>query len=161
MSSAKLGDGWKTLAEVLDRGKVMIAAEMMGGAQKVLDMTVEYAKVRVQFGRPIGSFQAVQHKCANMMIDVEGAKSAVYYAAWAVSNEVAEASARGGAVPRPLLPTLTGESRPTESRCTAVSASPGTTICICISSAPNRPSSLSATRPIIANWWRRVSICRP
>ena len=86
-----IGDGWKTLAEVLDRGKVMIAAEMMGGAQKVLDITVEYAKVRAQFGRPIGSFQAVQHKCANMMIDVEGAKSAVYYAAWAVSNEVAEA----------------------------------------------------------------------
>jgi alkylation response protein AidB-like acyl-CoA dehydrogenase len=86
-----IGDGWKTLAEILDRGKVMIAAEMMGGAQKVLDMSVEYAKVRVQFGRPIGSFQAVQHKCANMMIDVEGGKSAVYYAAWAVSNEVAEA----------------------------------------------------------------------
>jgi alkylation response protein AidB-like acyl-CoA dehydrogenase len=81
-----VGDGWKTLSESIDKGKVMIAAEMMGGAQKVLDMTVEYAKVRVQFGRPIGSFQAVQHKCANMMIDVEGAKSAVYYAAWAVSN---------------------------------------------------------------------------
>ena len=87
-----IGDGWKTLAEILDRGKVMIAAEMMGGAQKVLEVTVEYAKVRAQFGRPIGSFQAVQHKCANMMIDVEGAKSAVYYAAWAVSNDVAEAS---------------------------------------------------------------------
>jgi alkylation response protein AidB-like acyl-CoA dehydrogenase len=86
-----VGAGWPTLAAVLDRGKVMLAAEMMGGAQKVLDMTVEYAKLRVQFGRPIGSFQAVQHKCANMMIDVEGAKSAVYYAAWAVSNEVADA----------------------------------------------------------------------
>ncbi len=87
----EVGNGWKTLAAIIDRGKVMLAAEMMGGAQKVLDMTVEYAKVRTQFGRPIGSFQAVQHKCANMMIDVESAKSAVYYAAWAVSNEVAEA----------------------------------------------------------------------
>jgi alkylation response protein AidB-like acyl-CoA dehydrogenase len=87
----ELGNGWKTLAAIIDRGKVMLAAEMMGGAQKVLDMTVEYAKVRTQFGRPIGSFQAVQHKCANMMIDVESARSAVYYAAWAVSNEVAEA----------------------------------------------------------------------
>jgi alkylation response protein AidB-like acyl-CoA dehydrogenase len=87
----EVGHGWKTLAAIIDRGKVMLAAEMMGGAQKVLDMTVEYAKVRTQFGRPIGSFQAVQHKCANMMIDVESAKSAVYYAAWAVSNEVAEA----------------------------------------------------------------------
>jgi alkylation response protein AidB-like acyl-CoA dehydrogenase len=88
----EVGAGWKTLAELIDRGKVMIAAEMMGGAQKVLEMTVDYAKMRVQFGRPIGSFQAVQHKCANMMIDVEGAKSAVYYASWAVSNEVSEAS---------------------------------------------------------------------
>lgn len=86
-----IGGGWKTLAEVIDRGKVMIAAEMMGGAQKALEMSVEYAKLRVQFGRPIGSFQAVQHKCANMMVDVESAKSAVYYAAWAVSNESAEA----------------------------------------------------------------------
>jgi alkylation response protein AidB-like acyl-CoA dehydrogenase len=86
------GSGWNTLSEIIDRGKVMLAGEMMGGAQKVLEMTVDYAKVRVQFGRPIGSFQAVQHKCANMMIDVEGAKSAAYYASWAVSNEVAEAS---------------------------------------------------------------------
>jgi alkylation response protein AidB-like acyl-CoA dehydrogenase len=87
-----VGTGWKTLTEVLDRGKVMLAAEMMGGAQKVLDLTVDYAKVRVQFGRPIGSFQAVQHKCANMMVDIEGAKSAVYYASWAVSNDHAEAA---------------------------------------------------------------------
>jgi alkylation response protein AidB-like acyl-CoA dehydrogenase len=86
-----VGDGWKVLSQIIDKGKVMIAAEMMGGAQKVLEMSVEYAKVRVQFGRPIGSFQAVQHKCANMMIDIEGAKSAVYYAAWAVSSGVAEA----------------------------------------------------------------------
>jgi alkylation response protein AidB-like acyl-CoA dehydrogenase len=85
------GNGWDTLSKVIDRGKVMLAGEMMGGAQKVLEMTVDYAKVRVQFGRPIGSFQAVQHKCANMMIDVESAKSACYYASWAVSNEVNEA----------------------------------------------------------------------
>jgi alkylation response protein AidB-like acyl-CoA dehydrogenase len=87
----EVGQGWPLLAAVLDRGKVMLAAEMIGGAQKVLDMTVEYAKMRVQFGRPIGSFQAVQHKCANMMVDVEGAKSAVYYASWTVSNDVPEA----------------------------------------------------------------------
>jgi alkylation response protein AidB-like acyl-CoA dehydrogenase len=86
------GKGWETLSAVIDRGKVMLAAEMMGGAQKVLETTVDYAKIRVQFGRPIGSFQAVQHKCANMMIDIEGAKSAVYYAAWAVSNESAESA---------------------------------------------------------------------
>jgi alkylation response protein AidB-like acyl-CoA dehydrogenase len=86
-----VGDGWNIMSNVIDCGKVMLAGEMMGGAQKVLELTVDYAKVRVQFGRPIGSFQAVQHKCANMMIDVEGAKSAAYYASWAVSNQVAEA----------------------------------------------------------------------
>jgi alkylation response protein AidB-like acyl-CoA dehydrogenase len=64
---------------------------MCGGAQRVLDMSVEYAKVREQFGKPIGSFQAIQHKCANMMVQVESAKSATYYAAWAVANDVPEA----------------------------------------------------------------------
>lgn len=87
----EIGEGWKTLAQVIDRGKVALAAEMVGGANKVLDMAVAYAQVREQFGRPIGSFQAIQHKCANMLVDVEAARSAVYYAAWAVSQEVAEA----------------------------------------------------------------------
>jgi alkylation response protein AidB-like acyl-CoA dehydrogenase len=87
----EVGKGWPVLAAAIDRAKVALAAEMMGGAQKVLETTVEYTKVRQQFGRPIGSFQAVQHKCANMMVDVEGAKSAVYYAAWAVSNAAADA----------------------------------------------------------------------
>jgi alkylation response protein AidB-like acyl-CoA dehydrogenase len=85
------GGGWKVLERVVDRGKVGLAAEMCGGAQKVLEMSVEYAKVREQFGKPIGSFQAIQHKCANMMVQVESAKSATYYAAWAVANDVAEA----------------------------------------------------------------------
>ena len=58
-----------------------LAAEQVGGAQKVLDMSVEYAKVRVQFGRPIGSFQAIKHKCADMLLEVESSKSAAYYAA--------------------------------------------------------------------------------
>jgi alkylation response protein AidB-like acyl-CoA dehydrogenase len=80
------------LARVIDNGKVALCAEMCGGAQKVLDMSVEYAKVREQFGRPIGSFQAIQHKCANMLLQVENAKSATYYAAWAVANSVPEAS---------------------------------------------------------------------
>ncbi len=88
----EVGQGWRTLSAVLDRGRVALSAEMMGGAEKVLEMSVEYSKVREQFGRPIGSFQAVQHKCANMLVDIESARSAVYYAAWAVSNEVDEAS---------------------------------------------------------------------
>jgi alkylation response protein AidB-like acyl-CoA dehydrogenase len=60
---------------------------MMGGAQKVLEMSVEYAKVRVQFGRPIGSFQAIKHKCADMLLEVESGKSAAYYAAWAAAED--------------------------------------------------------------------------
>ena len=85
------GEGWALLDRVVDRGKVGLCAEMCGGAQKVLEMSVEYAKVREQFGRPIGSFQAIQHKCANMLVEVESSKSATYYAAWAVANEVPEA----------------------------------------------------------------------
>ena len=85
------GAGWKLLDRVVDRGKVGLCAEMCGGAQKVLEMSVAYAKVREQFGRPIGSFQAIQHKCANMLVEVESSKSATYYAAWAVANDVAEA----------------------------------------------------------------------
>jgi alkylation response protein AidB-like acyl-CoA dehydrogenase len=85
------GEGWRLLDRIVDRGKVGLSAEMCGGAQKVLDMSVEYAKVREQFGRPIGSFQAIQHKCANMLVEVESSKSATYYAAWAVANDVPEA----------------------------------------------------------------------
>jgi alkylation response protein AidB-like acyl-CoA dehydrogenase len=87
----KAGEGWKLLERVADRGKVGLAAEMCGGAQKVLEMSVEYAKVREQFGKPIGSFQAIQHKCANMLVEVESSKSITYYAAWAVANDVPEA----------------------------------------------------------------------
>jgi alkylation response protein AidB-like acyl-CoA dehydrogenase len=63
-----------------------LAAEQVGGAQRVLNNAVEYAKNRVQFGRPIGSFQAIKHKCADMLLDVESAKSAAYYAAWAAQE---------------------------------------------------------------------------
>jgi alkylation response protein AidB-like acyl-CoA dehydrogenase len=86
-----VNEGWPLLDRLIDRAKVALCAEMCGGAQRVLDMSVEYAKVREQFGRPIGSFQAIQHKCANMMVQVESAKSATYYAAWAVANDVPEA----------------------------------------------------------------------
>jgi alkylation response protein AidB-like acyl-CoA dehydrogenase len=79
-------DGWAPLETALRRSIAMICAESVGGAQRVLDMSVEYAKVRVQFGRPIGSFQAVKHKCADMLVDVEMARSAMYYAAWAASD---------------------------------------------------------------------------
>ena len=75
--------GSAALARVLQRGAILLAAESLGGAQRCMDISVEYAKVRVQFGRPIGSFQAIAHKCADMLVKVESARSAVLYAAWA------------------------------------------------------------------------------
>jgi alkylation response protein AidB-like acyl-CoA dehydrogenase len=80
------GKGWDVLSTVLDLAAVALAAEQVGGAQRCLDMSVEYAKVRVQFGRPIGSFQAIKHKCADMLLEVESAKSAAYYAGWCASE---------------------------------------------------------------------------
>ena len=80
------GEAWPVIAEVLDLAAVALAAEQVGGAQKCLEMAVEYAKVRTQFGRPIGSFQAIKHKCADMLVQVESAKSAAYYAGWAASE---------------------------------------------------------------------------
>jgi len=80
------GSGWETLSTVLDLAAVALAAEQVGGAQMCLDMSVEYAKVRVQFGRPIGSFQAIKHKCADMLLEVESAKSAAYYAGWCAAE---------------------------------------------------------------------------
>lgn len=81
------GAGWSALSKVLDLAAVALAAEQVGGAQKCLEMSTEYAKVRVQFGRPIGSFQAIKHKCADMLVAVESAKSAAYYAGWAASED--------------------------------------------------------------------------
>jgi alkylation response protein AidB-like acyl-CoA dehydrogenase len=80
-------DGFAAFSKTLDQAAVALSNEMMGGAQKVLEMSVEYAKVRVQFGRPIGSFQAIKHKCADMLLEVESGKSAAYYASWAAAED--------------------------------------------------------------------------
>jgi alkylation response protein AidB-like acyl-CoA dehydrogenase len=84
-------DVWPKLARVLDRGRVMICAEMVGGAEKCLEDSVRYAKERVQFGKPIGVNQAIKHKCADMLFEVESAKSITWYAAWAAREDDAEA----------------------------------------------------------------------
>ncbi len=81
------GGASEALSKTLDLAAVALAAEQVGGAQRCLDMSVEYAKVRVQFGRPIGSFQAIKHKCADMLLEVESAKSAAYYAGWAAAED--------------------------------------------------------------------------
>jgi alkylation response protein AidB-like acyl-CoA dehydrogenase len=92
-AAALLGEthgGWPALARVLDRATVALCAEMCGGAQRVLDMTTDYAKIRVAFGKPIGSYQGVKHRAADMLVDIENAKSLTYYAAWAIDEGLAE-----------------------------------------------------------------------
>jgi alkylation response protein AidB-like acyl-CoA dehydrogenase len=71
--------------ELFDRAATGTSVEMLGAAGQVLDMSVEYAKDRVQFGRPIGSFQAVKHRCADMLVDVEGMRSTAYWASWCLA----------------------------------------------------------------------------
>ncbi len=82
----RLGDADLVLA-LLDLGATATALEMLGGASTVLDLAVDYAKERVQFGRPIGSFQAVKHRCADMLVDVEGMRSTAYWAAWCLAAD--------------------------------------------------------------------------
>jgi len=82
----KRDEGWPVVKDILQKAAVAKCAEMVGGAQSALDMAVNYAKERVQFGRPIGSFQAIQHYCANMAMDVSGSRFVTYKAAWKVSE---------------------------------------------------------------------------
>ncbi len=86
------GGGWPELRRTLDLAAVALAAEQVGGAQRCLDLAVAYAKERVQFGRPIGSFQAIKHKCAEMMMAVESARSAAYYASCVAAEDSPELS---------------------------------------------------------------------
>ena len=84
------GGAWPALRKTLDLAAVALAAEQVGGAQRCLDLSVDYAKERVQFGRPIGSFQAIKHMCADMMVRVESARSAAYYAGCVAAEDAAE-----------------------------------------------------------------------
>src|SRR3984893_1259423 len=85
-----VADGAKARAALeyaLDVAALAVAAEMVGGMQWLLEASVEYAKPRKQFVKPIGQFQAVQHHCANMLLMTESARSAVYHAAWLMAND--------------------------------------------------------------------------
>jgi len=84
------GAAGAVLGHTLDVAAIALAAEQLGGAQRALDMAVEYAKVRQQFGRPIGSFQAIKHRCADLLLEVESLRSAVGYAAAVVAAGSAE-----------------------------------------------------------------------
>jgi alkylation response protein AidB-like acyl-CoA dehydrogenase len=87
----RIGDAGD-VAALLDRGAAYGSAEMLGGAARAMDMAVEYAKERVQFDRPIGSFQAIKHRCADMLVDVEGMRSTTYWAAWCIGAGDPDAS---------------------------------------------------------------------
>jgi alkylation response protein AidB-like acyl-CoA dehydrogenase len=87
--SSRLGEthtGKDNIRRLLETATVLKCAEMLGGAQQVMDMTVTYVKERVQFDHPIGSLQAIQHHCANMMIDLEGMRYVTYLAAWKAND---------------------------------------------------------------------------
>ena len=85
------GRGAAALETILDAARAALAAEMCGGARQALELSVRYARSREQFGRPIGSFQAIQHRCADMLVAVESACSAAWYAAWAVEHGAPDA----------------------------------------------------------------------
>jgi len=82
----------EVIEHLMNRISAAYALDMVGGGQRALEIGVEYAKTRVQFGRPIGTFQAIKHKCAECLMDVEGARSIAYYAAWAQDNDEKEAT---------------------------------------------------------------------
>ncbi|HMG26446.1 MAG TPA: acyl-CoA dehydrogenase family protein [Acidimicrobiia bacterium] len=84
--------GSEDVEALLDCGAAFTSAEMLGGAARAMEMAVDYAKDRVQFGRPIGSFQAVKHRCADMLVDVEGMRSSAYWAAWCIGAGHEDAS---------------------------------------------------------------------
>ena len=84
----ELHRGWAVVEKTLQKAAVVKCAELVGGAQQVLEMSVAYAKERVQFGRLIGSFQAIQHHCANMAVDVESSRHITYYAAWLLNSRI-------------------------------------------------------------------------
>jgi alkylation response protein AidB-like acyl-CoA dehydrogenase len=82
----ELGQGWEMVKRLMEWAALAKSAEMVGGNQQVMEMTIDYAKERIQFGRPIGSFQVIQHYLADMSIDVDSARVTLYKAAWKLSE---------------------------------------------------------------------------
>jgi alkylation response protein AidB-like acyl-CoA dehydrogenase len=94
------GDAVGAVGRVLDRLGVAVAVDGVGAAQRALELVLEYAKERVQFGKPIGAFQAVQHLCADMLRTVELGRAAAYYACWAIDDASAEEAHRATTIAR-------------------------------------------------------------
>jgi alkylation response protein AidB-like acyl-CoA dehydrogenase len=86
------GDAATLVPRLMRIASVVLATEQVGGAQRCLERTVEYVNIRYQFGRPVGSFQAVKHRCADMLLEVESARSAAYYALWALAEDADDAA---------------------------------------------------------------------
>ncbi len=84
----KVDKGWEIIDTVLRLAAVARCAEMLGGAQKILDLSIQYSNDRRQFGHPIGTFQAIQHHCANMATDTDGMRMTTYQAAWMLSENL-------------------------------------------------------------------------
>jgi alkylation response protein AidB-like acyl-CoA dehydrogenase len=107
------GCGRPILERVLRAASTALALQAVGGAGRVLEMAVEYAKVRHQFGKPIGSFQAIKHKCADMMVEYETTRSGACYAAWAVATgapDATMAAAMAKALCTEMFPFVSGEA---------------------------------------------------
>lgn len=85
-------EGWKAIHTMQSKANIALCSEMVGGGEKVLEIASDYAKVRVQFGQPIGSYQAIKHKCAEIMLKVESSKSITQYAAWIVDDNPEESA---------------------------------------------------------------------
>ena len=85
--------GWGPLSRVLQRAAVGLCAESLGGAQRAMEISTEYAKIRVQFDQPIASYQSIKHYCAQMYLEVESSRSLLYWAAWAQDQAGAEEAA--------------------------------------------------------------------
>jgi len=100
------GKGWEPLGRVLQRGQVGLCAECLGGAQRAMEIATEYAKVRVQFDQPIGAFQAIKHRCAQMYAEVESARSILYWAAWAQDHGNPEEAALAASVAKAYCSTV-------------------------------------------------------
>lgn len=88
----EIDTGWQILEKVLQKASVALAAETVGGSERALEIALQYAKERVQFGKVIGSFQAIKHKLADMLVKLENNRSAVYYAGWALENDAPDAA---------------------------------------------------------------------
>ena len=145
----KLGDTSR-LASALDVAAAALCAEMVGGMQRALEFTVAYAKTRKQFGKPIGIFQAVQHLCADMYLETESSRSATYYAAWALEENVPDAAAAVSVAKMYASDASRTVGNPS-SRCTAAWVSPGRTISTSTIGGPRLQKPCWVTQRSIGN----------